>query len=47
MNISDRWQLQADKIMERPGVMHEDDARVDLKFKTFRGSLLMRNRFGD
>ena len=20
----DRWQLQADKIMERPGVMHED-----------------------
>ncbi len=33
----DRWQLQADKIMERPGVMHEDDARVDPKFKTFRG----------
>lgn len=23
--------------MERPGVMHEDDARVDPKFKTFRG----------
>lgn len=33
----DRWQLQADRIMERPGVMHEDDSRADPKFKTFRG----------
>ena len=33
----DRWQLQADKIMQRPGVMHEDDSRVDPKFKSFRG----------
>ncbi|WP_075559225.1 trehalase family glycosidase [Parabacteroides timonensis] len=31
------WQLQADKIMQRPGVMHEDDTLVDPKFKTFRG----------
>lgn len=33
----DRWQLQADKIMQRPGVMHEDDSRVDPKFKSLRG----------
>lgn len=33
----DKWQLQADQIMDRPGVMHEDEARINPKFKTFRG----------
>lgn len=33
----ERWQLQADKIMQRPGVMHEDNTLPDPKFKTFRG----------
>lgn len=31
------WQLQPDKIMERPDVMHEDNTLVNPRFKTFRG----------
>lgn len=31
------WQLQADKIMDRPGVMHEDNTLANPRFKTFRG----------
>lgn len=31
------WQLQPDQIMDRPGVMHEDNTLKNPRFKTFRG----------
>lgn len=33
----DKWQLQADRIMDRPGVMHEDKSVKERKFKNVRG----------